>query len=166
MCVVHCRGNKYDVYIGRPSKWGNPFIIGRDGTRDEVVAKYEAWIYTQPQLLADLHELRGKVLGCWCAPLACHGDVLARLANQPMEITMSTAAQLLGGDDPPEKIEDLYSEAVEQLRVARNALEAPDDLSEEEMSYVIHDCNLIIDSYDKWYAEYAKDTWKAIENNT
>ncbi len=79
--VVHCKRAAHDVYIGRPSKWGNPFVIGRDGTRDEVVARYEAWLLEQPELVAALPELAGKTLGCWCAPRACHGDVLARLAN-------------------------------------------------------------------------------------
>jgi hypothetical protein len=69
------------VYIGRPSKWGNPFKLERGASRAEVIAKYEAWLMQQPHLLADLHELRGKMLACWCAPLACHGDVLARLAD-------------------------------------------------------------------------------------
>jgi hypothetical protein len=80
--VVHCKRKPFDVYIGRPSKWGNPFVIGKDGTRDEVIEKYEAWLRTQPDLLAALPELRGKVLGCWCAPHACHGDVLVRMAGQ------------------------------------------------------------------------------------
>lgn len=78
--VVHCKRKSYDVYIGRPSKWGNPFEIGKDGTREEVIAKYRAWIVQQPHLIAALPELRGKTLGCWCAPKACHGDVLAALA--------------------------------------------------------------------------------------
>lgn len=69
------------VYIGRPSKWGNPFVIGRDGNRDEVVAKYRAWIQTQPELLAAVGELRGKTLVCFCHPRLCHGGVLADLAN-------------------------------------------------------------------------------------
>lgn len=79
--VVHCKRDPHDVYIGRPSKWGNPFAIGRDGTRDEVVAKYREWVQQQPELMAALPELRGKVLGCWCSPKACHGDVLLELAN-------------------------------------------------------------------------------------
>ncbi|HTU90417.1 MAG TPA: DUF4326 domain-containing protein [Gemmataceae bacterium] len=79
--VVHCKRARFDVYIGRPSKWGNPFVIGKDGTREEVIAKYEAWFIRQPALMAALPELRGKVLGCWCAPHACHGDILARLAD-------------------------------------------------------------------------------------
>ncbi len=69
------------VYIGRPSKWGNPFVIGKDGTREEVIAKYEVWIVQQPELMAALHELTGKDLVCWCDPEACHGHVLLRLAN-------------------------------------------------------------------------------------
>lgn len=86
--VVHCKREPYDVYIGRPSKWGNPFSH-QDGTlantitetREEAVALYEKWLTAQPDLMADLPELRGKVLGCWCSPKACHGDVLVRLAN-------------------------------------------------------------------------------------
>ena len=80
--VVHCRRKKHDVYIGRPSKWGNPFEIGSDGTRDEVIAKYRAWILTQDELINSLHELKGKTLGCWCSPKPCHGDVLAELAER------------------------------------------------------------------------------------
>ncbi len=71
----------FDVYVGRPTKWGNPFIIGKDGTRDEVIAKYRKWLESSPILMASLPELRGKVLACWCAPLACHADVLVELSN-------------------------------------------------------------------------------------
>jgi len=80
--VVHCKRQPYDVYIGRPSRWGNPFEIGKDGTREEVIEKYRAWIVEQPELMAALPELRGKVLGCWCAPKSCHGDILVELANK------------------------------------------------------------------------------------
>lgn len=80
--VVHCKKSKYDVYIGRPSIWGNPFIIGKDGTREDVVRKYEEWILNQPELLKRVSELKGKVLACWCSPEACHGDVLSKLANK------------------------------------------------------------------------------------
>ncbi len=79
--VVHCKKEKYDIYIGRPSKWGNPFRIGRDGTREQVIEKYRQWIKEQPELLAALPELKDKTLGCWCKPKACHGDVLAELAD-------------------------------------------------------------------------------------
>lgn len=80
--VVHQSRHPFDVYIGRPSKWGNPFEIGPDGDRAEVIEKYRQWIQTQPKLLSDLEELRGKVLGCWCSPLPCHGDVLIELLEK------------------------------------------------------------------------------------
>jgi len=82
LLVVHCKRSLFDVYIGRPEKWGNPFTIGKDGTREEVVAKYEHWIKKQPELMSALRELRGKILGCWCAPKLCHGDVLIELIKQ------------------------------------------------------------------------------------
>ncbi len=78
--VVHKRDG-YDIYIGRPSKWGNPFRLGPDGDRAAVIALYDQWVRTQPELMAALPELRGKRLGCFCAPRHCHGDVLAYLAN-------------------------------------------------------------------------------------
>ena len=80
--VVHCKRSSYDIYIGRPGPWGNPFAIGKDGTREEVIARYEEWIRTQPDLMARLPELRGKVLGCWCSPYPCHGDVLQKLLRE------------------------------------------------------------------------------------
>ena len=82
MKVVHCKREKYDIYIGRPSKWGNPYTIGRDGTREEVIEKYEKYLLNSSELLASLPELIGKTLGCWCAPKACHGDILVRCAEE------------------------------------------------------------------------------------
>jgi len=70
------------VYVGRPSKWGNPFIIGKDGNRDEVIIAYMSWFTLNKTLRNDLHELKGKDLVCWCAPLPCHADVLLELANK------------------------------------------------------------------------------------
>lgn len=69
------------VYIGRGSKWGNPFRIGSDGDRATVIAKHERWLADQHHLLRSLDELRGRDLVCFCSPLACHGDLLHRLAN-------------------------------------------------------------------------------------
>lgn len=82
MKVVHCKQENYDVYIGRPSKWGNPFSIGKDGTRKEVIKKYRNYILSNKKLMNELHELEGKVLGCWCKPRACHGDVLIELLDK------------------------------------------------------------------------------------
>lgn len=69
------------VFVGRPSAWGNPYKIGRDGTRDEVIAQYRERLLRSPDLLARLPELQGKYLICFCAPLPCHADVLFELAN-------------------------------------------------------------------------------------
>ncbi len=88
--VVHCKREPFDVYIGRPSIWGNPFSH-KAGTkaqflvssREEAIAKYEQWLLGRPGMVALAKEvLRGQVLGCWCKPNACHGDVLARIANE------------------------------------------------------------------------------------
>lgn len=80
--VVHCRREKYDIYIGRPSKWGNPFEIDKDGSREEVIEKYKQWFFQQNDLLSQIKELKGKTLGCWCKPKPCHGDFLCELANK------------------------------------------------------------------------------------
>jgi hypothetical protein len=87
--VVHNLHDEFDVYIGRDmpehgirgSKWGNPFIIldESDGERERVIDAYRDWIVAQPDLMGSLEELRGKRLGCWCAPRHCHGDVLVEL---------------------------------------------------------------------------------------
>ena len=69
------------IYFGRGSKWGNPFRIGADGDRATVIARHAAWLRDRHDLLQALDELRGKNLVCWCAPQACHGDLLLRLAN-------------------------------------------------------------------------------------
>lgn len=81
MSVVHCHRARYDVYIGRPSIWGNPYKIGTDGTRGEVIDKYLHYLLGNPTLMARLPELRGKVLGCWCGPLPCRGDILLALVE-------------------------------------------------------------------------------------
>jgi hypothetical protein len=82
--VVHCKQSAYDVYIGRPSRWGNPFKLEHEADRAQVLARYRDWLMGQPRLLARARkELRGKRLGCWCAPKPCHGDLLAEIANAP-----------------------------------------------------------------------------------
>lgn len=70
------------VWIDRLTKWGNPFYIGPDGTRESVLALYEAWVRRQPHLIESLPELVGKVLVCYCKPKACHGDVLVKLLKE------------------------------------------------------------------------------------
>lgn len=92
--VVHCKKEKYDVYIGRPTKWGNPYTHIQDGKtlakyvvedRNAAVNAYRDYITNGDgkHLLDDLHELKGgKILGCWCKPQACHGDILLELLEE------------------------------------------------------------------------------------
>ena len=72
------------VLIDRRTKWGNPFRIGEDVSRDEAIARYRAHLWRHIQAgdvsLEDLAELDGCWLACWCEPLPCHGDVLAKAA--------------------------------------------------------------------------------------
>lgn len=69
------------VYIGRPSAWGNPFEIGKDGDREEVIRKYIDWLHDNPDFVAQARtELAGRTLLCWCDPLPCHGHVLRDIA--------------------------------------------------------------------------------------
>lgn len=80
-------------YIGRPSRWGNPFKLGRDGDRDEVMAKYADWLENRLADDAFRKELvklsKATALVCWCKPEACHGDLLVaameRLARDPAQ---------------------------------------------------------------------------------
>ena len=69
------------VYIGRPSIWGNPYIIGKHGSREDVIAKYEKYLENCPLVTARLKELVGRDLVCHCKPKSCHGDVLAKLVE-------------------------------------------------------------------------------------
>ena len=80
--VVHCKRDAFDVYIGRPSKWGNPYKLKKGESREICLARYRKWLMGQPELLACVGELHGKTLGCWCKPLECHGDILAELAEK------------------------------------------------------------------------------------
>lgn len=88
--VVNKNKEKFDVYIGRGSKWGNPFTHIKDretkaeyvvNTRDEALKKYREWILNKPELLNSLDELKDKKLGCYCKPKSCHGDILVELIN-------------------------------------------------------------------------------------
>lgn len=72
------------IFIGRPSKWGNPYVVGRHGTRDEVIELYRRrlWKLVKARFvtIGELAELHGKDLVCYCAPKACHGQVLEHAA--------------------------------------------------------------------------------------
>lgn len=71
------------VYVGRPTKWGNPYKVEQDGSREEVIEKYRGFLIREiAHSHLNIQELRGKDLVCWCAPLPCHADVLLELANK------------------------------------------------------------------------------------
>lgn len=90
--VVNLKKESYDLRIDRRSKFGNPFLLGRDGTRAEVIEKYRLWLTGEAftdfkkrerkLILKCLSQLEGKVLGCWCKPKPCHGDVLIQLLEE------------------------------------------------------------------------------------
>ena len=71
------------MYVGRPSQWGNPYVIGRDGNRDEVIQKYQERLDAMdPAFLREwLSPLVGEDQSCWCSPAPCHADILLKLAN-------------------------------------------------------------------------------------
>lgn len=70
------------VPVHRPFLFGNPFVIGKDGTREEVIEKYRGYVLGSPELLEKLPLLRGMVLGCYCAPLSCHAGVLVEMVKE------------------------------------------------------------------------------------
>lgn len=78
--IVNIKTDDFDCYIGRPNLIGNPYKIGKDGNRDQVIAKYRRYfnfmMKTSVVFKEDIENLRGKRLGCYCRPLACHGDVI------------------------------------------------------------------------------------------
>lgn len=80
--VVHCKREPYDIYIGRSSIWGNPFVMHSESERTKVIQQYEVYILNKPELLKQLPTLKDKVLDCWCKPKACHGDILVKLVNE------------------------------------------------------------------------------------
>lgn len=101
MGVVNVYNNKnFDVYIGRPPqggewRFGNPFVIGRDGSREACIRLFELWLITgndsgcidatqerRQWILDHVKELKGKTLGCFCYPSECHGEVLLHYANK------------------------------------------------------------------------------------
>ena len=74
--IAWAKANRVYTNIDRRSPWGNPFVIGVDGTRIAVCDLYAAYLESRPDQLAKLGTLRGRVLGCWCYPERCHGNEL------------------------------------------------------------------------------------------
>jgi len=92
--VVHCKKESFDVYIGRPSRFGNPFshlpntlAHYKVSSREQAIEYYRNYIMNTPWLIkAAKEELKGKILGCWCRPdFPCHGDILLEIANSEID---------------------------------------------------------------------------------
>lgn len=96
--------DNFDIYIGRAninkyhklpeSKWHNPFKVNKDGTREQVIEKYHEYLLQNDDLLEALPELHNKVLGCWCKPDPCHGDILAKYADIVFEASQAAGRKL------------------------------------------------------------------------
>ena len=91
--VVHCKKEEFDVYVGRGSRWGNPYSHKEGtlaehvvGSRSEAIQKFEEYLLSNEELMGSLSELKGKTLGCWCKPKSCHGDIILRYANGPSQL--------------------------------------------------------------------------------
>lgn len=84
MTIVHCKRESYDIYIGRPTLLGNPYRINQFMTRERSIELFETYararIDTDSQFKQAILATHGKRLGCWCSPLACHGDIIEKLA--------------------------------------------------------------------------------------
>jgi len=95
--VVNLKHELYDVYIGRGTVWGNPFHVGRDGTRREVIEKFREYAPKNRELMRRLPELKDQRLGCYCKPLPCHGDVLVELLHE--RLLWNELVTIFGKDD-------------------------------------------------------------------
>jgi hypothetical protein len=95
--VVHCMREKYDVYIGRGSGFGNPYThekntMGRYvGSREKAVEMYREYVLSHPGLIENIKSLKGKVLGCWCKTpespnIPCHGDVIIEILEGNIDV--------------------------------------------------------------------------------
>lgn len=94
------------VLVDRTTKWGNPIRLEDERDRAKVLSEYEAWLDTQPELKAQARaELRGKHLVCWCAPKACHADILMKAANDPDAHDRDRRSRLRVGE--PHELEKL-----------------------------------------------------------
>ena len=88
MKVVNLHKEKYDVYIGRGSLFGNPYPITKGNTRQIVIDLYREWFYNQlkyPLFKAEVEKLRGLTLGCYCKPKPCHGDIIVEYLENSRE---------------------------------------------------------------------------------
>lgn len=87
--VVNKYREDYDVYIGRGTIWGNPFSHKQNtkaaivvNSREDAIERFERYLLGRPELLMEIESLQGKILGCTCKPLSCHGDVICNVLDK------------------------------------------------------------------------------------
>lgn len=77
--VVHCKKEKYDILIDRTGIFGNPFYVCKIRNREQAIKEFKEYFYKRIEHDLDFKNavltLKGKILGCWCKPKACHGDI-------------------------------------------------------------------------------------------
>jgi len=94
--VVNLKNDSYDMLVDRTTPFGNPFIIGPDGDRDDVISKFRVYWYAPEQYNLRAFArvlLSGKRIGCWCKPQACHGDIIAEYLNMEEHTTSTKEAK-------------------------------------------------------------------------
>ena len=125
--VVHCQKKLYDVYIGHAnprrglpqSPYANPFKVGKDGTREECIEKYRTWLLSKPDLVERARrELRGKVLGCWCAPKPSHGDVLVEV----VDLDPDDLKAAISNTKKPNKFQSVLEDWQKQLSIVEQQI--------------------------------------------
>jgi hypothetical protein len=142
------------------SKWANPFPVKKEAERAEALRKYEEWIWTQPHLMDSLEELRGKTLGCWCKPKACHGDILVRLMDERYK---GRVGQLTGNDRF--YVRPDYTGDIQAPRSAQKGLVAP-ALSDADIPFVPPNDGLIQSSQKTLWKDMPMAAMRLTGNDT
>lgn len=136
------------VRIDRATRWGNPFVKGRDGSLSEVIDKYEQWLMTKPHLLKDIRKLRNKILGCWCHPMSpCHGDVLIRLSG--LRTVYDRSIEIQTNDPYPSRLIDYLRDRMRHLGKLH--------LSPEETKKAISHYSKLVENTPCWDEELDVD---------
>jgi hypothetical protein len=176
--VIHWRDREKApgvIYVGRAvprlglpaSPFANPYRIGPDGGRADVIERYRSWILGRPDLLLRLHELRGRPLACWCSPEACHANVLVDLvdADEILDELKASGVSVEVVEDrlrlrPAEKAHEALVSRLRPLKEEILALLATNDPAElwrRAVEFVAESCQLPPDVLET--ARQAKVKW-------
>lgn len=135
--VVNLRKEEHDVKICRGTEWGNPFRIGPDGTREEVIEKYRKWLPKQPKLMKKLGSLSGQRLGCFCQPKPCHGDAIVEVFREKIRIGKASDPPLWAVEACRLRLEE-FIEMSSPRRIVAVGKTAADHLPVKPDAEIIH----------------------------